>query len=665
MWEVVFTVSDRDMDLFYKGENYNSYKFMGSHFTKERGKWGTRFTVWAPKARAVRVVGDFNSWSPREEDNLKRVLGKNLWSGFVVGVEKGVIYKYEVIDRDGGSVLKSDPYARYSEMRPQNASEIMEDKAFKWGDGKWISRRKKQNVYKSPINIYEVHFGSWRKDEDGNFLNYKDIARQLVKYLKTMNYNYVEILPIMEHPLDDSWGYQITGYYSVTSRYGSIEDFKYFVNMCHKENIGVILDWVPGHFCKDEHGLYRFDGTPTYEYEDEKQSENKSWGAGNFDLGKPEIKSFLISNALFWLREFHIDGLRVDAVANTLYLDYDKGPGQWTPNEYGGNENLSAVKFYRELNSALFKEFPNLIMIAEESTAWPMVTAPSYSGGLGFNFKWNMGWMNDVLKYIRMSPDERTYNHRLLTFSTMYNYSENFILPISHDEVVHGKCSLIDKMWGDYYDKFAGLRVFITYMYTHPGKKHIFMGTEFGQFSEWKSSAQLDWELIDKFPMHNSTLNFFKKINEFYMREKPLWEFDHMENGFQWIDADNSNQSILLFMRKSSRDSDVLIIICNFKSQGYFNYNIGVPYLGEYEEVFNTDAKEFGGSGEITNNIVHSENKEYHNQKFCATIKIPPMSAIILKPKKIYSNITEQKSIISSRGKYKNKVLSKEPKVKI
>ncbi|BAH08137.1 1,4-alpha-glucan branching protein GlgB [Clostridium kluyveri] len=662
MWEVILRVPNKDINLFYKGESYNSYKFMGSHFTKERGKFGTRFTVWAPKAVAVRVLGDFNNWNPRDGDNLERIWGKDLWSGFIIGVKKESIYKYEIIDKNGKSVLKSDPYARYSEKRPRNASKIIGKKTFKWEDSKWISKRKTQNVYKSPINIYEVHLGSWKKDENGNFLNYRDIAKQLVKYLKTMNYNYVEILPIMEHPLDDSWGYQITGYYSVTSRYGSIEDFKYFINMCHIEDIGVILDWVPGHFCKDEHGLYKFDGTPTYEYEDEKQSENKSWGAGNFDLGKPEIKSFLISNALFWLREFHIDGLRVDAVANTLYLDYDKGPGQWTANEYGGNENLSAVKFYRELNTALFKEFPNLIMIAEESTAWPMVTAPSYCGGLGFNFKWNMGWMNDVLKYIKMSPKERTYNHRLLTFSIMYNYSENFILPISHDEVVHGKCSLVDKMWGDYFDKFAGLRVFITYMYTHPGKKHIFMGTEFAQFSEWRSSGQLDWELIDKFPMHKKTLGFFEKINKFYISEKPLWELDHIEKGFEWIDADNSNQSILVFMRKSSQENNILIIICNFKLEVYSNYNIGVPYFGEYQEVFNTDEKEFGGSGEIANDIVYSKNKEYHNQKFCLTVKIPPMAAIILKPKKIYPNTIEQKLIISSKDESKDKMSLKKQK---
>lgn len=647
-------VPKNDINLFYKGKNYSAYDIMGSHFTKERGKFGTRFTVWAPKAEMVRVLGDFNNWNPRDSDNLKRVHGKDLWSRFIAGVKEESIYKYEITDKNGKSVLKSDPYARYSEKRPQNASKIVRKKVFEWGDNKWIWKRKRENVYNSPINIYEIHLGSWRKDENGQFLNYRDIVKKLVKYLKIMRYNYVEILPIMEHPLDDSWGYQVTGYYSVTSRYGSIEDFKYFVDVCHKADIGVILDWVPGHFCKDEHGLYKFDGTPTYEYEDEKQCENKSWGAGNFDLGKPEVRSFLISNALFWLREFHIDGLRVDAVANTLYLDYDKGPGQWTANKYGGNENLIAIEFYRELNSALFKEFPNLIMIAEESTAWPLVTAPSHCGGLGFNFKWNMGWMNDVLRYIKMSPDEKKYNHKLLTFSTMYNYSENFMLPISHDEVVHGKYSLINKMWGDYSNKFAGLRVFIAYMYTHPGKKLIFMGTEFGQFSEWRSSEQLDWELIDEFSMHKKTLDFFKKMNNFYIDEKSLWEFDYVQEGFEWIDANNSEQSILVFMRKSSQENDVLIVICNFKPQEYSNYDIGVPYLGEYEEVFNTDSEEFGGTGKINNNVLYSKNKPYHNQKFCLTIKIPAMGAVILKPKKIYLNVTKQESVTDSRDKSRN-----------
>jgi 1,4-alpha-glucan branching enzyme len=634
-------VVDKDIRSFYKGKNYKAYNLMGSHFTKERGRLGARFTVWAPNARRVRVLGDFNNWKSESQFELKKVFGTNLWSIFVMGIKKETLYKYEIVDKSGNIVLKSDPYARYSERRPGNASQIVHEKIFKWGDHKWIARQKKLNVYEKPINIYEIHLGSWKKEKDGEFLNYRQIAKQLVKYLKIMNYNYVEIMPIMEHPLDDSWGYQITGYYSVTSRYGSIQDFKYFVNMLHDNGIGVILDWVPGHFCKDEHGLYKFDGTPTYEYLDEKQSENKGWGAGNFDLGKPEVRSFLISNAVFWIKEFHIDGLRVDAVANTLYLDYDKGPGEWTPNENGGNKNIKAVEFYQQLNEMLFKKFPNLLMIAEESTAWPLVSRPVYAGGLGFNFKWNMGWMNDVLKYIKMSPEEKRCNHKLVTFSIMYNYSENFILPISHDEVVHGKKSLIDKMWGDYWNKFAGYRVFITYMYTHPGKKLIFMGTEFAQFSEWDNSKELEWELIDKFPMHNDILNFSKSINKFYIDEKALWELDYDEKGFTWIDANNAGQSILVFMRNSRQKEDTLIVLCNFTPKVYYDYNIGVPYPGEYKEVFNTDKKEFGGSGETIQGILYSKSKAYHNQKYSLTIKIPPMAAVIIKPTKILENVEE------------------------
>lgn len=645
---MVCKVVDKDIRFFYKGKNYKSYNLMGAHFTKERGRLGARFTVWAPNAKRVRVLGDFNSWESESGIELKKVFGTNLWSIFVIGIKKETLYKYEIMDKSGNIILKSDPYARYSEKRPGNASKIIHEKIFKWEDHKWMTREKKLNVYKEPINIYEIHLGSWRKDKNNEFLNYRQIAKQLVKYLKAMNYNYVEIMPIMEHPLDDSWGYQITGYYSVTSRYGSIQDFKYFVNLLHNQNIGVILDWVPGHFCKDEHGLYKFDGTPTYEYADKKQSENKGWGAGNFDLGKPEVRSFLISNALFWIKEFHIDGLRVDAVANTLYLDYDKGPGEWTPNENGGNQNAEAVEFYQELNKALFKKFPNLLMIAEESTAWPLVSRPVYAGGLGFNFKWNMGWMNDVLKYITMSPEEKRNNHKLITFSIMYNYSENFILPISHDEVVHGKKSLVDKMWGDYWNKFAGYRVFITYMYTHPGKKLIFMGTEFAQFSEWDSSKELEWDLIDKFPMHNDILNFSKSINRLYINERALWELDYDQKGFTWIDANNAAQSIVVFMRSSSQKEDTLIVLCNFTPKVYYEYNIGVPYLGEYKEVFNTDKKEFGGSGETMEGILYSQNKRYHNQKYCLTIKVPPMAAIIIKPKNIYDEDAEKKDVESS-----------------
>ncbi len=624
-------ISKHDIQLFHKGNHYKCYKFMGSHFTKENRRLGVRFTTWAPKAQSVVVTGSFNDWNIEEKYSLERISKDGLWSIFIPGIKEQYLYKYEITTLDGKKVLKSDPYAFYSEKRPNTASIMIKPKEFKWKDEKWVEYKNSTNVYNSPVNIYELHLGSWKRDEYGNFLSYKDMAKILPSYVKEMGYTHIELMPIMEHPLDDSWGYQVTGYYSVTSRFGDIKDFKYFVDSCHKQGIGVILDWVPGHFCKDEHGLFEFDGTPTYEYEEKSKAENEGWGAANFDLGKPEVKSFLISNALFWIKEYHIDGLRVDAVANMIYLDYDRKAGEWKPNKQGGRENLEAIEFLRELNSALFKEFPNFLMIAEESTSWPLVTRPVDSGGLGFNFKWNMGWMNDILKYFSIDPLYRKKNHNLITFSMMYNYSENFILPISHDEVVHGKKSLIDKMWGDYWNKFAGLRLFMAYMYTHPGKKTIFMGCEFAQFIEWRHYESLEWKLIDQFDSHKKTQNYFKRLNELYLNHKALWELDYDEEGFQWIDADNSNQSILVFMRKSKDPKDTLIVLCNFTPVVYYDYDIGVPYLGEYEELLNTDSEEFGGSGQIMGEKLYAKRGSWHNQKYHLTIKVPPMAALILK----------------------------------
>ena len=457
-----------------------------------------------------------------------------------------------------------------------------------------------------------------------------------------MGYTHIELMPIMEHPFDDSWGYQITGYYSITRRLGNSEDFKYFVNVLHKNNIGVILDWVPGHFCKDEHGLYKFDGTPTYEYADPLKSENKGWGAANFDLGRPEVKSFLISNALYWLREFHVDGLRVDAVANMLYLDYDRKDGEWKPNKNGGRENLEAVEFIKQLNTALFKEFSNILMIAEESTCWANVTKPVDMEGLGFNFKWNMGWMNDILKYVQLEPKYRKYHHNQLTFSTMYNHSENFILPISHDEVVHGKKSLVDKMWGDYWNKFAGLRLFMSYMMGHPGKKLLFMGSEFGQFIEWRNREELEWKLIEQYDMHRDTKKFFKAMNSFYKENNALWHGDYSVDGFKWIDADNATQSILVFMREGINKEDTLIFVSNFTSEVYYDFNIGVPFLGEYKEVFNTDSKEFGGSGQIIDATLFAKKGYWHNQKYSLAIKVPPMGTVIFKPSLIVEDEEEK-----------------------
>ncbi|MPM28311.1 1,4-alpha-glucan branching enzyme GlgB [bioreactor metagenome] len=445
-----------------------------------------------------------------------------------------------------------------------------------------------------------------------------------------MGYTHVEFMPLVEHPLDASWGYQGTGYYSVTSRYGDSEGLKQLINVLHRNGIGVILDWVPGHFCKDEHGLYHFDGTPTYEYQEEWKSENKGWGTANFDLGRPEVKSFLISNALFWLREFHIDGLRVDAVSNMLYLNYGRGEGEWKTNKFGGDGCLEGISFIKELNKAIFNEFKNILMIAEESTSWPSVCKPIEDGGLGFNFKWNMGWMNDTLKYVEVDPIYRKHNHNKMTFSMMYNYSENFILPISHDEVVHGKKSLVDKMWGDYWNKFAGLRLYLAYMMGHPGKKLTFMGYEFAQFIEWREYEELEWELIDKFEMHKLTQNYCKFLNNFYKENKALWELDYDNTGFEWIDADNSNQSIFSFIRKGNDIKDTLVFICNFTPVVYYDFRVGVPYNAKYKEIFNSDNKEFGGSNQLNEEIIGSEDISYHNRKYSISLKIPPMAAIIL-----------------------------------
>lgn len=640
-------ISDYDIHLFHEGTHYNCYKFMGAHYVKEDRKWGVRFTVWAPKAAEVRVVGEFNDWKPKKEYSFERLNDGGLWSLFVTGLKENFIYKYEITQKSGKKVLKADPYAIYSEKRPNTASYVVKRKNFRWGDKRWLEYRNSQNIYENPINIYEVHLGSWRRDEEGEFLNYREIGDKLASYVKSMGYTHVELMPVMEHPLDDSWGYQLTGYYSVTSRYGTIDDFKYLINTLHKTGIGVILDWVPGHFCKDEHGLYRFDGTPTYEYEDINKGENRGWGAANFDLGKPEVRNFLISNALFWLREYHIDGLRVDAVTNMLYLNYDRKEGEWTPNKNGGSENLEAIEFFKELSKSLFEEFPNLLMIAEESTSWPMITKPTDIGGVGFNFKWNMGWMNDILDYISLDPVYRKHHHNRITFSIMYNYSENFILPLSHDEVVHGKKSLINKMWGDYWNKFAGLRLFMAYMFTHPGKKSTFMGTEFAQFIEWRHYEELEWKLIENFELHKSTQEFFRDLNNLYRKEKALWLYDYKSEGFKWIDADNSNQSILIFMRKTNIPKETLIIICNFTPMVYYDYKIGVPYLGEYSELLNTDSKKYGGSGQTMESTLYAEKKPWHKEPYHIKIKVPPMAAVILKVNKIYElNDKKHKEII-------------------
>lgn len=620
-------LSDHDLYLFHEGTNYKSYQMFGSHITEENGVKGVRFSLWAPNAKEVRVVGDFNNWQGSCHV-MSREGQSGVWSIFIPALRELDQYKYEIITYHGNVFLKADPFAFYSEVRPRTASRIFKLDEYQWQDQEYQKSLETSNHFNQPVLIYEVHLGSWKRGK-GDFLTYRDLADQLVNYVVEMGYTHVELLPVMEYPLDASWGYQATGYYSVTSRYGNPHDFMYFIDRCHQKGIGVILDWVPAHFCRDGHGLGCFDGSHLYEYEHCLRSENCQWGTLNFDLGKPEVVSFLISNALFWFEMFHVDGLRVDAVAYMLYLDYGKGEGQWLPNQYGGNVNLEAVAFMRKLNEAVFKNFPKALMIAEESTAWPAVTKPTYLGGLGYNYKWNMGWMNDLLRYMEMDPVHRKWHHNTLTFSFMYTFSENYILPLSHDEVVHGKKSLLDKMPGDYWQKFANLRVLYGYMMAHPGKKLLFMGGEFGQFIEWNDGQSLDWHLLE-YDMHSKLKDYVKELNYYYKSEKSLWELDHEEPGFQWIDPHDYSQSIVTFMRRSCVPEDFLVIVCNFTPVVREKYRIGVPCLGEYFEVFNSDLRIYGGSGQA-NGLLTSCDMPWHNQPYSLEIKVPPLAVIYLK----------------------------------
>lgn len=609
-----------------------SYKRLGAHIVEKDGEEGVRFRVWAPNAQNVSVVGDFNEWNGKnhamEKDN-----DTGEWLLFIKGLKEGDIYKYEVKKLHGDIVLKSDPYGFYHEVRPDTASVVYNVFDYEWGDVGYRRGKRRHKMYEGPINIYEVHLGSWKRKKDGTFLTYRELAEDLVKYVADMGYTHVEVMPVVEHPYDGSWGYQATGYFSVTSRYGEPKDFMYFIDQCHQNGIGVILDWVPAHFCKDTHGLAKFDGTSLYEYFNETRSENYQWGTLNFDVGRPEVASFLISSAMFFLEEFHIDGIRVDAVSSMLHLDFCKEDGEWVENEYGGRENLESIEFLRKLNETVFKSNPNTLMMAEESTNWPLVSSPTYLGGLGFNYKWNMGWMNDILEYMETDTIDRKWHHNLLTFSIMYTYSENFLLPLSHDEVVHGKKSLLDKMPGDYWQKFANLRLLYGFMIGHPGKKLLFMGGEFGQFIEWKYDDELDWFIKD-YDLHEKIHLYTRKLNEFYKEQKALWQLDLDPIGFEWIDANNSEQSVASFIRRGKKDEDLLVIVCNFTPHTYLDYEIGVPYLGEYEEVFNSDRTEFGGSGVINEDIIIAQEQEIHEMENSIKIKVPPLGVTYLNLKK-------------------------------
>ena len=599
--------------LFHEGKNYEAYRFFGVHKIK-KGTYA--FRVWAPHAVGVAVAGDFNDWS--ETANPMTPIAPEIWEAVVDGVSKYDCYKYAIQTTDGRLLMKADPYAVHQETRP----------GYKWTDSDWFARQKEVSVLDKPVNIYEIHFGSWKQHEDGTFLTYREMADTLVPYVKDMGYTHIEMMPIMEYPFDGSWGFQVTGYFAPTSRYGVPEDLMYFMDTCHKAGIGVILDWVPAHFPKDAHGLYAFDGECTYEYSDLKKGEHKEWGTRVVDYGKNEVRSFLISSAMYWADLFHFDGIRVDAVASMLYLDYGREPGEWTPNKDGGNENYEAVDFFRQLNSAVLTRHPSMMMIAEESTAWPMITMPPDVGGLGFNFKWNMGWMNDMLRYMSLDPLFRKGNHDCITLSFFYAFSENFVLPISHDEVVHGKCSLIGKMPGEYDDKFSSMRLFFAYMMAHPGKKLLFMGSEFGQFKEWAYKEGLDWLLLD-YEKHRQLQAFSKELNHFYTAHPALWQIDYSWEGFQWISSDDNSNSVIAF-RRIDRDGKDLITVFNFTPNDHEDYRIGVPEKGTYKVVMDTALKKYGGTKPRLCGTYKTKKIPMHNMEQSISLKLSGLSALYL-----------------------------------
>ena len=609
--------------LFHNGTNYKAYKFFGNH---KINKDKFAFRVWAPNATAVSVVGDFNSWD--NNANKCKLVAPGIWEAIVKGVNIYDCYKYAVTSPTGVVHLKADPYAVHQETRPGTGSKVYELHNYSWGDEAWQKKKENQNILAQPINIYEVHFGSWKRHDDGNFLTYREMAEQLVPYVKDMGYTHIEMLPIMEYPYDGSWGYQVTGYFAATSRYGLPEDLMYFVDCCHKAGIGVILDWVPAHFPKDAFGLYEFDGTCCYEYSDMKKGEHKEWGTRVFDYSKNEVKSFLISSAEYWIDEFHFDGIRVDAVASMLYLDYCRKDGEWTPNKNGGRENLEAVEFFKQLNSTILSNHPGSMMIAEESTAWPMITMPPDKGGLGFNFKWNMGWMNDMLRYTSMDPLFRKGNHNCITFSFFYAFSENFILPISHDEVVHGKASLLNKMPGEYEMKFDGMRLFLAYMMAHPGKKLLFMGSEFGQFIEWNYKQGLDWLLLD-YDKHRQLQGFTRELNNFYSEHSELWEIDYSWEGFQWISSEDNCNSVIAFRRINSKGEEIIAVF-NWTPNNFSSYKIGVPEKGTYKVLLDTSLAKYGGDKSRKDNAYKTKSQPIHGYEQNIDLKLHGLSALFL-----------------------------------
>lgn len=619
--------------VFHEGTNYRSYLYLGAHDTvDEVGNSCTVFRVWAPHAKSIAVVGDFCDWDSKQGISMKKISSAGIWEGFGYGFKEYDTYKYCIEGYDGHTYMKSDPYGFHMETRPATGSKIYHLEGYRWHDTRWMNKRDRSNLYEAPMNIYELHAGSWKLREDGSYYDYVSLAKELCPYVKEMGYTHIELMPLSEYPFDGSWGYQVSGYFAPTSRYGTPKQFMEFVDICHQHQIGVIMDWVPAHFPKDEAGLSWFDGHALYEYEDPRKGEHYEWGTKVFDYGRPEVISFLISSAMYWLDMYHVDGLRVDAVASMLYLDYGRKDGQWIANQNGGNENLEAIHFLQTLNEAVFKEHPGALMIAEESTAWPLVTKPTDVGGLGFNFKWNMGWMNDMLHYISLDPFFRKDNHNNITFSLTYAFSENYILPLSHDEVVHGKCSLLNKNPGDYEQKFAGLRAFYAYTMAHPGKKLLFMGGEFGQFIEWNYAQELDWNLLG-YDMHQKMQDYVKELNRFYLKHSPFYEQDDSWEGFKWICYDDNTQNVVSF-RRIDRSGKEIIVVVNFSPIAREHYRMGVYQDAYYVEALNSDDVRFGGSGIGNPKQIAAEKKPMHGYEYSIEITVPPMAGVYFTTRK-------------------------------
>jgi 1,4-alpha-glucan branching enzyme len=624
-------LSDFDLHLFGEGTHQRIYEKLGAHVRRIGGASGLHFASWAPNASRVSVVGDFNGWDGRVHP-MRRLVPSGVWELFVPGLGPGALYKFEVRRKDGTIVLKADPYGTRFEVPPRSGTIAWNASGYVWRDDVWMEERKRNGlVLQRPMSIYEVHAGSWRRHADDSTLSYRDLAHQLTPYVRDLGFTHIELLPIMEHPFAGSWGYQVTGFYAPTSRFGAPEDFKYFVDECHRAGIGVILDWVPGHFPKDGHGLIRFDGTALYEHEDPRLGEHQDWGTLIFNYGRREVRNFLIANALFWLDEYHADGLRVDAVASMLYLDYSRKPGEWVPNRYGGRENLEAIDFLKELNTLVHERHPGAVTIAEESTAWPGVSRPVYLGGLGFTFKWNMGWMHDMLRYMSKDPLYRKWHHNDITFSMLYAFTENFVLPFSHDEVVHGKRSMLGKMPGDLWQRAANLRALYAYMFGHPGKKLLFMGHEFGERSEWNHDGALEWPLVDQ-PLHRGLQQLVRDLNHLYRAEPSLYEQDYVPDGFSWIDCNDHEHSVISFIRRASHRQDFTVFVVNFTPVVRYNYRIGVPAAGVYREILNTDSSLYCGSNVGNGGSVRAEDIATHGHAFSLNLTLPPLACLILKP---------------------------------